>query len=161
VLTDILPDILAGPILRRLTPQQLVLWWVSPSECSGEFHCYLAPDSSVTSSSVKHSSVKNSSLVKNSPNEALAIFTAPLNEDNLTTFRVGKKAVVHLLDVSINLPVETYIEYDLLLIDGINSSSSLSSRKRLADIIPHLAYGDKSRPSFIIQEKINNKYQTD
>ncbi len=118
-----------------------MLWWVSPFECSGELHCYAELDGLVLESST---------------GTEQPIFTAPLSSDNLTTFCVGEKAVVHLLDVSINLPVETYIEYDLLLTDGLNSSSNSSRGKVLADIISHIAYGDKSRPSFIIQDKINN-----
>lgn len=59
---------------------------------------------------------------------------------------------------SINLPVATYIEYDLLLTNSPDSFGSRTqvSSKCLADIIPYLAFGDKSRPSFIIQENINN-----
>jgi len=141
----LLADIIAGPILRRLTSQQLVLWWVSPFECCGEFHCFLGNDSLADDTSTKNK----------------AIFTASLNDDNLTAFRVGEKAVVHLLDVSINLPVATYIEYDLLLtnssvLSGTSNSSIQVSTKCLADIIPYLAFGNKSRPSFIIQENINN-----
>jgi hypothetical protein len=167
VLIDNLSNILSGPILRRLTSQQVVLWWVSPFECRGEFHCYLGRGNSETPSSAIQSSEAQGEFSAEQP-----IFTASLNDDNVTTFRVGEKAVVHLLNVSINLPVETYIEYDLLLIDGLNSSSNsgtnsgshsgrsaninASNSKSLADIIPHLAYGDKSRPSFIIQDKINN-----
>lgn len=129
-----LADILVGPILRRLTSQQLVLWWVSPYECSGELQCYLVNVDSVASE---------------------AIFTAPLNTDNLTTYRVGKKAVVHLLDVSINLPVETYIEYDLQ-VSSAADASGVTSVKKLNETVPNLAYENKARPSFIIQENINN-----
>ncbi|PKI12610.1 hypothetical protein [Colwellia sp. 12G3] len=137
-----LADILVGPILRRLTSQQLVLWWLSPFECSGEFHCYLSDVSS------GDASLNDVGSLKEQP-----VFIALLDENNLTTFRVGKKAVVHLLDVSINLPVETYIEYDLLLTDPLDGQSNSHC---LADIIPNLTFAGKSRPSFIIQENINN-----
>ncbi|KGJ89172.1 alkaline phosphatase D family protein [Colwellia psychrerythraea] len=123
-----LADILVGPILRRLTSQQLVLWWLSPFECSGEIRCYL-------------NDKKN------------AIFIAALNSTNLTTFRVGEKAVVHLLDVSINFPVETYIEYDLLLTNPLEVKDNT---RGLVDHVPHLIFGDCNRPSFIIQETITN-----
>ncbi len=121
-----LADILVGPILRRLTSQQLVLWWLSPSECHGEFCCYLTEEPSDKSDA--------------------PIFSAVLNSENLTTYRVGENAVVHLLNVSINLPAEVYIEYDL----------HLSDNHGLTDIIPHLSYQQGGRPSFIIQENINN-----
>jgi len=149
----VLADILVGPILRRLTSKQLVLWWLSPLECSGELHCFLSDESlgEVTSS--------DSSV--NSATKDKAIFTAAFDNDNLTTFRVGEKAVVHLLDVSINLPVDTYIEYDLLLTDShdsseLNDRDTKSSTKCLAELIPSLSFSGKSRPSFIIQENINN-----
>ena len=128
-----LADILVGPILRRLTSKQLVLWWLSPAKCQGELRCYLADNET-------------------------AICTAPLDESNLKTFCVGDKAVVHLLDLSINLPVDTYIEYDLQLLNCQYSADSAStgSCAVLSEVIPHLAFSGKARPSFIIQENINN-----
>ena len=48
-------------------------------------------------------------------------------------------------------------KYDLLLTDS--SQTQLNSHKTtkcLADIIPNLTFAGKSRPSFIIQENINN-----
>jgi hypothetical protein len=160
----VLAEILVGPILRRLTSQQLVLWWLSPFECRGELCCYL---------SNKTSADGTDTADENTTETDRLIFTEALDESNLSTFRVGDKAVVHLLDVSINLPVETYIEYDLRLVDssrrvdssnkntqksnGVTATSSTAENSKcLADIIPHLAYDNKSRPSFIIQEKINN-----
>ena len=135
--TLVLADILVGPILRRLTSQQLVLWWLSPYKCGGELHCYV--DSN------------------NSNDDCQPSVKFQLSDDNLSTFRVGQNAVVHLLDVSINLPLETYIEYDLLLNDPLESSESKCvPDKSLVDSIPHLAFAGKKRPSFIIQEKINS-----
>ncbi|KGJ93426.1 metallophosphoesterase family protein [Colwellia psychrerythraea] len=157
-----LAEILVGPILRRLTSQQVVLWWLSPFECRGELCCYLKSDIST-----------DDSANENTTSTGTLIFTEGLDESNLSTFRVGEKAVVHLLDVSINLPVETYIEYDLRLADSANSLDTGNKNtqcnnditatfgpednsKCLADIIPHLAYNNNIRPSFIIQENLNN-----
>ena len=177
-----LAEILVGPILRRLTSQQLVLWWLSPFECRGELCCYLGKDSLSNENLSNDNSTYDDALTKsqdthtpykNTVDTDKLIFTAVLDESNLTTFRVGEKAVVHLFDVSINLPAETYIEYDLRLVnssdsfgfsdnkaqDSIDISATTraeESSKCLADIIPHLAYSNKSRPSFIIQENINN-----
>ncbi|MCP4989292.1 MAG: alkaline phosphatase family protein [Colwellia sp.] len=128
-----LKDILVGPILRRLTPQQLVLWWVSPYVCSGELRCYSECNKAVTAEQ--------------------NIFTSPFSEENLTSYCVGEKAFVHLLDVSINLPVETYIEYDLLI---RNSNDLEGVLKPLAQLSPNLAFPEQRRSSFIIQDKINN-----
>jgi len=149
----VLADILVGPILRRLTSQQLVLWWLSPFECSGELRCYLNDESIADVSSCDNA--------VNGEKKDKAIFIAALDKDNLTTFRVGDKAVVHLLNVSINLPVDTYIEYDLLITDShesidVSDIGTKNSTNCLADIIPNLTFAGKNRPSFIIQENINN-----
>lgn len=121
-----LADIIAGPILRRLTKEQLVLWWVSPFQAAGEFSCFVNNEK---------------------------IFSTLLSGDNLSTFRFGEKAFVHLLDLAIDLPSETYIEYDLCLIE---QGQNISQAKPLKETVSHLTYQGKSRPSFIIQDKINN-----
>jgi hypothetical protein len=149
----VLAEILVGPILRRLTSQQLVLWWLSPFQCSGELRCYLN-DGNLTDATLSNRSI-------NSVKKDKSIFTATFDKDNLTTFRVGEKAVVHLLDVSINLPVDTYIEYDLLLVESrdplaLSEIFTKENTNYLAGIIPNLSFSGKSRPSFIIQENINN-----
>jgi len=120
----VVADILAGPILRRLTEQQLVLWWVSPYQVNGDFHCYI---------------------------DDKQVLSVPLSAESVTTFRAGEKAYVHLLDIAIDLPAETYIEYDLLL-----KGETENDVKRLVDINPNLCYSGKNRPSFIIQDRINN-----
>lgn len=114
--------ILVGPILRRLTEQQLVLWWLSPVKCQGKLCCYV---------------------------DDKEVFNTRFTDDNLTTFNVGEHAVIHLLDVAISLPSETYIEYDLIF-------THLDQPQGLADAVCKLAYPEKSRPSFIIQDRINN-----
>jgi len=118
----VLDEIIAGPILRRLSPTQLVLWWVSPQPSRGQFQCYI--DNNV-------------------------VVDMPLNDENVSEFRIGKQAVVHLLDIEIALPANEFIEYDLLLetSDGI---------KTLQQVIPHLVFDGQSRPSFIIQPQITN-----
>jgi len=118
----ILEEIIAGPLLRRLSPEQLVLWWVSPHISSGYFQCYIDDE---------------------------IVLNIDLNDSNVDTFTIGTKAVVHLLDIEICLPVNQYIEYDLLL----NTDFGI---KNLQQIIPTITYGDKIRPSFIIQSHITN-----
>jgi hypothetical protein len=146
----VLADILAGPILRRLTGQQLVLWWLSPYECSGEFCCF-------------------------DDNEK--ILSVDLSKNNLSTFRVGERAVVHLLELDLSskentsnnstssessstktlLPVEKYIEYDLLIANKDEQPiSDKKLLKPLSETVSHLTYENSSRPSFIIQPTITN-----
>lgn len=121
-----LAEIITGPILRRLTKEQLVLWWVSPFQATGKFSCFVDENK---------------------------IFSTPLSDENLTTFRFGEKAYVHLLDLAIDLPSETYIEYDLCLVE---QGQNVSQAKPLKDMVKHLTYQGKHRPSFIIQDRINN-----
>ncbi len=117
-----LNEILAGPILRRLTNKQLVLWWISPAICRGEFVCYL---------------------------DYKPVLQVPLHSDVLSSHQIGERAFVHLLNLTIDLPCDTLIEYDLLF-DNAGQS------KNLAQILPHLTYGEQQRPSFVISPKINN-----
>lgn len=117
-----LADIIAGPILRRLTPQQIVMWWVSPYACEGELHCF----------------DENSCLLEQS-----------FNSDNLSTYRVGEHAVIHLLNLDVELPTAKKIEYELLV--GQNDTL-----KPLAQTVPHLTYAGEQRPSFVIQTELTN-----
>jgi hypothetical protein len=118
----VLDEIIAGPILRRLSPSQLVLWWVSPQPSRGQFQCYI--DNQV-------------------------VVDVALNSDGVSEFRVGKQAVIHLLDIEISLPADQFIEYDLLLETG-------GGTKTLQQIIPHLMFDGQNRPSFIITPQITN-----
>lgn len=124
-----LGDILAGPIIRRLTANQLVLWWVSPFACQGQFHCY----DNVGVDEGGQSQIQN----------------IELNGDNLSVFKVGARAYVHLLDLAIELPIEQVIEYDLL----IDVAGQL---KPLAETLPNLTYPGKLRPSLVVQPNITN-----
>ncbi len=117
-----LADIIAGPILRRLTPQQLVIWWVSPYKCEGSLHCF---------------------------SQEKQILEQPFTSDNLSTYRVGERAVIHLLDLEIELPVAQKIEYDLLV-------GEKDTLKPLTQTLPQLTYSGEQRPSFIIQSQLTN-----
>jgi len=84
----VLADIISGPILRRITTQQLVIWWVSPFECQGELQCF----------------DRETTLLKQT-----------FNSENLRSFQVGTHAFIHLLSIDATLPAATKIEYDLLI----------------------------------------------
>ncbi|QOR38039.1 alkaline phosphatase family protein [Billgrantia diversa] len=83
-----LPDVLAGPLLRRLTTERLVLWLVGsrPLELSLMLHPGGHP-----------------------PRRLL------LGEERLQRIPVGRHAWLHLIDVSLGtpLPTGTLIDYDL------------------------------------------------
>lgn len=90
---DILPAVIAGPLLRRLEPQRLVIWLVG-------------------------SRVLPMSLTLQLPSgEALDI---PLDATHCQVVPVGRHAFIHLIDIALShaLPQDEIIGYDLL-IDGL------------------------------------------
>lgn len=88
---DTLPAVLAGPLLRRLEPQRLVLWLVG-------------------------SRALTLTLRLQSAEQHLDI---PLGQDQCQVVQVGREAFVHLIDVRLQkaLPQDVIIDYDLL-VDG-------------------------------------------
>ncbi|KRP69969.1 isoleucyl-tRNA synthetase [Pseudomonas paralactis] len=90
---DILPAVIAGPLLRRLEPQRLVIWLVGTRALTPTLKLYLPQG------------------------ETLDIV---LDEQHCQEVRVGRDAFIHLMDVSLShaLPQDELIGYDLL-IDGV------------------------------------------
>ena len=88
--SDDLPPVLAGPILRRLEPDRLVLWLVGSAPL--DLTLLLAPAGG-------------------------ALRRLPLDGRSCRVIRFGRHACVHLIDVALPeaLPQDTLIEYDLLL----------------------------------------------
>lgn len=118
--------ILAGPILRRVTPQQLVFWWVSSRPLRGDIAFYEGKT-------------------------ARLLFQNPLDEPAQTCIQIGERAFVSLLNVvpPKPLPVGVLLEYDLLLKteDGANN---------LASLLPSLLYPGETRPSFVIKTQLDH-----
>ncbi|SEJ35783.1 hypothetical protein SAMN04244572_03665 [Azotobacter beijerinckii] len=88
--TSALPPVLAGPLLRRLTPQRLVLWLVGSRPLRLSLQLVFA----------------------GSQPRLIALDGARCRR-----LRIGAHAWLHLLDVALDepLPTDTPIEYDLLL----------------------------------------------
>nr|WP_229455898.1 alkaline phosphatase D family protein [Massilia sp. KIM] len=85
-----LPPVLAGPILRRLQPDRLVLWLVGSAPLT--LSLVLAPEAG--------------------PSRRVR-----LDERHCRVIRVGRHACLHLIDLALPepLPQDTLIDYDLLL----------------------------------------------
>jgi hypothetical protein len=85
-----LPPVLAGPILRRLEPDRLVLWLVGSAPL--DLTLVLAPSGEASR-------------------------RLPLDAGCCRVIRVGRHACVHLIDVALTepLPQDAIIEYDLLV----------------------------------------------
>ncbi|MGY2684003.1 alkaline phosphatase D family protein [Pseudomonas tolaasii] len=86
---DTLPDVLAGPMLRRLEPRRLVLWLAGSRELALTLRLYV---------------------------EGLPV-DITLDQSQCQVVAVGHHAVLHLIDVALDdaLPQEAFIGYDLLI----------------------------------------------
>ncbi|TKJ56585.1 hypothetical protein PspCFBP13506_25135 [Pseudomonas sp. CFBP13506] len=90
-LTDPLPTVLEGPMLRRLEPRRLVMWLVGSRELVLSLRLHVGEQTR----------------------------DIPLNPRHCQVVPVGRQAFIHLIDVSLEqaLPQDVSIDYDLL-IDG-------------------------------------------
>lgn len=115
--------IICGPILRKLDDKQLVLWWVSHQHCTGSFQCFAYDQN---------------------------LIDIPLSGTSISHFKIGTNAVIHLLNIDHQLPLDTVIEYDLLL---ENSNGEIQT---LQQMMPDICYPQQNRCSFIIKKTLNN-----
>lgn len=101
-MVDALPDLIAGPIVRRLQPQQMVLWFVSSRALDVSLTLFMRDGH---------------------------IRSFPLGDTNMDVIRVGERAFVHLVNLELEqaLPVGERFEYDLIVTDeeGARGLSSL------------------------------------
>ena len=94
LMTEVLPDLLAGPVVRRLLPQQMVLWFVCSRPVDAVVELY-RPDGLIESH--------------------------PLNTKNTEKLPIGERAFVYLVNITPEtaLPLGERFEYDLkLAVDG-------------------------------------------
>ncbi|WP_458525285.1 alkaline phosphatase family protein [Onishia taeanensis] len=124
-----LPDVLAGPLLRRLSAQRLVLWLVGTRELPLELVLMPADGS-----------------------EARRL---ELDASHCRRLSVGRHAVVHLIDVPLEtpLPEDVRIDYDLVIQDAV------AGARGIADWAPHLCYpgachDGAALPGFVIASRI-------
>lgn len=117
-----LPDVLAGPILRRLAPDRLRIWLVGSRPLSGRL--LLHPEG-------------------HGPRRLA------LNERRVRHLPLGRHAVLHLIDVALEtpLPVGVAIDYDLRL-----AGEDGGEETGIADWAPHLLHEGARRPRFVLAE---------
>jgi len=122
-----LPPVLAGPLLRRLAPERLVLWLVG--------------------SRPLQLSLQLAFSAEQGPEEQLL----ELDASRCRILRIGSHAWLHLIDVPLDrsLPSDTPIEYDLLL-------SEDGRQAGIADWAPHLLHAGASRPDFLLKSRLDN-----
>lgn len=127
--TDIntLPEILAGPIVRKVAVDQATFWLVTKSAYS--LHLVLK--------------------VQASPEP---FFNQVLDESQLLQIQVGKHAYVNLITVlpTESLPTDTALEYDISLV------SDDGTMQAVVELIPDIVYSGQVRPSFVIRQNVSN-----
>lgn len=119
-----LPDVIAGPLLRRLSPERLVLWLVGSRALPLELVLI--------------------------PSDASEGRRLALDESHCRCLPVGRHAVVHLIDVTLEtpLPQDVRIDYDLVIRDAPDNARSIT------DWAPHLCYHGAALPGFVIASRI-------
>ncbi len=75
----------------------------------------------------------------------------PLDETNCQRLPIGRDALLHLVDVTLDepLPSDCLIEYDLRI------SGEGLAEQGIADWAPHLLYARRARPSFVIKSRLD------
>ncbi|MCI0510136.1 MULTISPECIES: alkaline phosphatase D family protein [Chromohalobacter] len=123
-----LPDVLAGPILRRALPNRLVIWLVGSRSLDLTLTLHV-DDAQV-------------------PNQR---FT--LDSSLCRRLPVGERAWLHLIDVPLAtpLPHDRPIGYDLRVADGGDGSTA-----GIADWAPHLLYDGADRPCFVLRARFDS-----
>lgn len=122
--TDKLPQIICGPMIRRLTPHRLVLWWVGTQKNAFQVSCY-------------------------HPGTSTPFFTIDLDSTSLTTFQFGDNAWIYLADIRPESPFSTdeKIEYNLTVSDD-------EKQVPFHHINPDILYPGEKRPSFVVKNRI-------
>ena len=124
--SDHLPEILAGPIVRRLGPRRLVLWLMT-------------------------SRALDFSLVLSLPGAREPFLRVAAEKLRQPRVCVGKRAFVQLVDLAPQtpLPEGVRIKYDLRWVP------EAGARERgLADLAPHLLYPGRSSPDVVLHGRI-------
>ncbi len=121
-----LPNIIAGPILRRLTKDQLVLWLVTSRPLSMSLCLYHHDDGQ-------------------------CFFSGSIEDFSPKPVQIGEHAYVYLIHYGTKdyFPADQLLEYDLLI-------HSDQGDLTLADSIPHLMYQGYQRPVFVFKPQLDH-----
>ncbi|WP_439860216.1 alkaline phosphatase D family protein [Pseudomonas sp. MBLB4136] len=123
-----LPPVLAGPLLRRLQPERLVLWLVGSRALSLRLQ-----------------------LSYGEQGQAPEQRDHVLDDSQCRVLQVGEHAFVHLIDLQLDspLPCNVRIDYDLLIAGDHGPAQSI------AEWAPHLLYEGAARPNFVLRARLD------
>ncbi len=123
--TETLPPVLAGPLLRSVEPARLVFWLVASRPLALALVLQGGADAQPR--------------------------VIPLDETKCQRLPIGRDALLHLVDVTLDepLPSDCVIEYDLRI------SGEGLAEQGIADWAPHLLYAGRARPSFVIKSRLD------
>ncbi len=121
-----LPEILAGPMLRRLTQKQIVLWVVTPRQTEMTLCVYRHEDGH-------------------------CFFSEKIKDIAAEPLQIGLRAFIYLIDYvpSTSFPTNELLEYDLII-------HTNQGDKTLKDCIPDLVYKGQERPVFVIKPQLDH-----
>ena len=120
------PPLIAGPILRRVKTDELVLWLVT--SCQTEIHWQVYTDAE-NSKPCMHGTVAS-------------------DHENMVS--LGKRAYLHCLRLHLDqpLPVDRWIGYDI----GLHINDDL---RWLAQTAPSICYEGRQRPEFVFKSRVD------
>jgi len=121
-----LPTIIAGPMVRRLTPDHLVIW--------------------LATSKVLHILLELYHHIDSVP-----FFSGNIEEFAGKPIQIGTNCFIYLIDFKSPrpLPIDELFEYDLLFQSGTEKTS-------LAEEVPYLFYEGQNRPVVAIKSKLDH-----
>ena len=131
---EMLPPVLAGPLLRHTSSDRLVLWLVGSSALRLRLRLY-----------------------RENPTEPL--LDRVLTEEEVHRVQLGVHAFVHLIDVSLNepLPLDIRIGYDVGVIETPQAScaATMATERWIHHWAPHLCLPGTTRPNFVIKSRLD------
>lgn len=123
---DSLPEIIAGPMLRRVSARELVVWLVTSVATPLHWRVYAGVDSDVATAS------------------------GYIDENHDNRIVIGQRAYLHCLRLPLDtdLPMDRWIGYDI----GLSAGKEV---RWLADTLPSLGYATKVRPEFVHKSRVD------
>ncbi|PMG16307.1 hypothetical protein BCU98_14445 [Vibrio splendidus] len=129
--TSSIPLLLAGPILRKTTATEVVLWLATSSPLVGRADLYISETEHIRETGFSNEK-EHSEAEQDQP-----FYTTPLEEHD--SIQIGTHAWVTLIRLQGEFPTNTLLEYDIHTESG-----------SLKELTPHLVYNGKSRVEFKI-----------